>query len=247
MRQRAFTLFELLLVIVMLGLIVAFVYPDLEANQKRQSLVESADKLRALIVMTHARAMQDGIKFRIEFPGTPDPLDPHAEKEVATPVETLQPIVKRQVDALNNPEAYGDDVEEQTLREGTRCVAVLPWNTEMYCATSGQSSVAGPNISSDGETTFVPLTLNPDGTCDKIAFVLTDLPPDVELQEWHVGHILYVIVDGRTGQTWIQRAWRVEECEMMAEYGVSPVLRMDFTRPDRITENNILQPPTKWP
>jgi len=238
---------ELLLVILMLGLLVAFVYPDLEAEQKRRSLVESADKLRSLIVMTHARAMQDGIKYRIEFPGTPDPLDRHAEKEVATPQETLQPIVKRQIDAISNPEMFGDDVEEPTLRAGTRCVAVLPWSAEMYCSNSGQSRLAGPDISSEGQTTFVPLTLNPDGTCDKVAFVLTDLPPDVELQEWHVGHILYVVVDPRTGQTWIQRAWRVEECELMAEYEVSPVLRMDYTKPDLITEANILQPPSKWP
>lgn len=247
MRQRAFTLLELLLVIVMLGLLVAFVYPDLEAEQRRRSLVESADKLRSLIVMTHARAMQDGVKYRIEFPGTPDPLDRHAEKEVATPLETLQPIVKRQTDAINNPEIFGDDVEEPTLRDGTRCVAVLPWSTEMYCSASSQGEVAGPDISSEGQTTFVPLTLNPDGTCDKIAFVLTDLPPDVQLQEWHVGHILYVIVDSRTGQTWIQRAWRRDECELMAEYEVSPVLRMDYTKPDQITEANILQPPSKWP
>jgi hypothetical protein len=52
---------------------------------------------------------------------------------------------------------------------------------------------------------------------------------------------LNVIVDGRTGETWIQRALRTEEVEVMDEYGASPILHQDFTRGDVITENNILE------
>jgi hypothetical protein len=157
-------------------------------------------------------------------------------------------VVKQQIDALNNPDFYGnDDPQKDILREGTRCVAVLQWTAEMYCENSSGSGIAGPTISTKGETSFLGLTINPDGTTDKLAFVLTDLPPDVVPQEYDVGRIIYVVVDGRTGQTWLQRAWRVEECLMMAEYKVSPVLRQDYTRPDKITEANILKPPTKWP
>lgn len=247
MRRRAFTLIEVLLVIALLALVTAFVLPDLAGNMERRSLVESADKLRALVVMTQAQAMQDGIKRRIEFPGTPDPLDRHARKEVEVPTATAQPVVKQQTDPLNNPDFFGCDVEESVLREGTRCVAVLNWTAEMYCENSGGNQIAGPEISTKGQTSFIPLTINPDGTTDKLAFVLTDLPPDVQPQEYDVGHIIYVVVDGRTGQTWLQRAWRVRECLMMAEYKVSPVLRQDYTKPDEVTEANILKPPTKWP
>lgn len=246
MRRQAFTLIELLLVIVLLALVTAFVLPDLSGNMERRSLIESADKLRSLVVMTRAQAMQDGLKRRIEFPGTPDPLDRHARQEVEVPTATAQPIVKKQTDPLNNPDYFGYDVEESVLREGTRCVAVLGWTSDTYCENNG-GNLAGPEISSQGQTSFSPLTLNPDGTTDKLAFVLTDLPPDYEPQEYDVGHIIYVIVDGRTGQTWLQRAFRTEECLMMAEYKVSPVLRQDFTRPDKVTEANILKPPTKWP
>lgn len=247
MRQRAFTLVEVLLVILLLGLLVVFAFPDLGQEMKRRSLVESADRLRSLIVMMHAKAMQDGVRYRIEFPGTPDPLDVHAEKSIDVPVETQQPIVKKQSDPLNNPEAYADTSVgwQAIMQEGSRCVAVMNWNAGQYCEISNSSPVAGPQVLSDERTSFVPLTLNPDGTCDKVAFALTDLPPDKDLTTDDVSRILYVIVDGRTGQTWIQRAWRVEECEVMAEYGASPILRMDFTRPDLITDKNILEPPKR--
>lgn len=74
-----------------------------------------------------------------------------------------------------------------------------------------------------------------------MTFVLTDLPFEVELQPYHVSRILNVMVDGRTGETWIQRALRVEEVELLHEYGASPIFHVDFTRAEEITEDNILQ------
>ena len=58
MRRRAFTLVEVLVVIVLLALLAAFIFPDLKGDMSRRSLSESCDRLRSLIVMTHARAMQ---------------------------------------------------------------------------------------------------------------------------------------------------------------------------------------------
>ena len=239
MRQRAFTLLEVLLVIAILGLIAAFIYPDLQGEQKRRSLVDSADALRNLVVMTQAQAMQEGVRYRIEFPGTPDPLDQHARKETDVPQATEQPIIKKQADAVGSPDIFDGGHTEQTLRDGTRCIAVVPWSLEMFCSSNNDGEIAGPGLSQDGQTSFVPLTLNPDGTCDKIAFVLTDLPPNGEMIEANAGHILYVIIDSRTGQGWVQRAWRVRECELFEEEKVvSPVLRIDFTKPDLITRDN---------
>lgn len=243
MQRRAFTLVEVMLVIVLLGLIIYFAFPDLGAELKRRSLVESADRLRSLIVMTRARAMQDGCRFRIEMPGTPDPLDPNAVRELDVPLETQQPVLKQQVDRLNNPEFFGD-IElpwDSILQQGTRCVSVLRWSPgETHCDISFNKPIADPSIPEE-HATFEPLTLNPDGTCDGAVFILTDLPPDAELTSDDVGRILKVFVDGRTGEAWIQRAWRTEECEMMLEEGAQPILRMDFTRPDLITEENVLE------
>jgi prepilin-type N-terminal cleavage/methylation domain-containing protein len=241
MLRRAFTLVEVLLVILLIGAIVFFAYPDFQAEFGRRSLTESADRLRALIVMCHSEAMREGRYYRIEMPNTPDPNDPDARKTVEVPLETEQPRVIRQQDLLN-PESWEDfDAywkSDNVLQNGTRCIGVFPGRPNFDI--QGTSPIAGPQI--DGtETTFVPVIFNPDGTCDWATFVLTDLPPDTELQPSHVARILNVIVDGRTGQVWIQRALRVEEVEVMQERGASPIFHMDFLSPQPITEENILE------
>jgi len=242
MRRRAVTLLELLLVIVILSLLLIFLFPDLSSEMRRRSLQESCDRLRALIVMTHAKAVQDGVAYRIQFPGTPDPLDRHANKDIDVPIETLQPEIQKQVDPLGNPDAFtGSEAKwkpSEVLMSGTRCVAVMAGKPNFDI--SPNSPIAGPPIN-EGITSFVPLTLRPDGTCDWVTFVLTDLPYDIYLEADHVARILNVIVDGRTGQVWVQRSLRVEEVELMQEYGASPILHIDFTRGDRITKDNILE------
>jgi prepilin-type N-terminal cleavage/methylation domain-containing protein len=241
--RRAFTLVEILLTLALLGLIIAFVFPELGGDIGRRSLSESADRLRSLVLMAHADAMHSGLKYRIEFPGTPDPLDPHADKTVAVPTETQQPTVKRQSDALSNPDTYGDFEaawkSQPILQEGTRCVAVMPGRPSFEVDES--QPISGPSIAQENETIFVPLTLGPDGTCDWVTFVLTDLPADKELGPEDATHILNVIVDGRTGQTWVQRALQTEEVKLLAEKGASPILHVDFTSSQLITEQNILE------
>ncbi|MHC4444168.1 MAG: pilus assembly FimT family protein [Planctomycetota bacterium] len=244
MCRRAYTLVEVLLVIALMGLIAVFVFPNLGVDIKRRSLVESADRLRSLIIMTHARAMQDGLKYRIQFPGTADPDDPQYDPDIDIPQTTKQPIVERQKDPLDAPDQFepfrADWKDQQILQEGTRCVAVLPGQPNFEVTM--QSEIAGPSISRDDKSTFVSLIFHPDGTTESwITFVLTDLPVDIDVRERHVGRILNVIVDGRTGQTWIQRALRVREVELMKEKRASPILHLDFTRPDLITEANILE------
>jgi len=241
MRRRSFTLLELLLVLIILGLIASFVFPDLARALQGRSLQESAERLRSIVVMLHSRSMQDGRRYRVEFPGTPDPNDKYADEEVYVPVETEQPIVKRQADPLGNPDLFEDVHEDWTdqdfMQDGTRCIAVFPGTPNFDCSQG--KLIAGPDIS-EGITTFVPLTFNPDGTSDWVTIILTDLPPDTELLPEHVSRILNVIVDGRTGQTWIQRALLCEEVELMQEYGASPILHIDFTSTEMITEDNIL-------
>lgn len=243
MRRCAFTLIEVLLTIGMIVLLFGLLYPDLEKLQAARRLEESCDRLRSLVIMCRSRAMQDGIRYRVQFPGTPDPLDKYAEKEVDVPWETVQPEVYRQDRPLDFPESYAKVEEDWTmepfLQSGVRCVSVMPGKPN-FDVTAG-NPIAGPTVTSEARAEFVSLTFNPDGTCDWVTFVLTDLPIDVEVQASHCTRILNLMVDGRTGQTWFQRALRTEEVEVMQEYGASPILHMDFTSGDLITEENILQ------
>jgi prepilin-type N-terminal cleavage/methylation domain-containing protein len=241
MRTRAFTLIELLLVLGLLAVILAFAFPDYGKIMRSKSLDESADRLKTLVLMSHAKAMQEGRKYIVYFPGTPDPLDRFAEKEIDIPFETLQPIVERQVDPLVNPHWFGGFDEEwkldKILQDGTRCVAVLPGRPNFEIRP--ESPIAGPSIN-EGQAEFVRLSLNADGTCDWVTFVLTDLPIDTEITAEHASHIYNVIVDGRTGQTWVQRALSVEEVEFLQENGMSPTLYQDFTSAVEIKEENTI-------
>lgn len=242
MRLRAFTLLEVMLVIILMGLLLAFIYPSFEPDRRHRALTESAERLRALIEMAHAQAMHDGVRYRISFPGTPDPNDPNAEKEVDVPFETLQPDTVRQMDPRGNPEWYGgfdaDWKNQAILQDGTRCVSVIPGKPSY--AVSGRGPIADPGMPEE-KTQFVPLTLFPDGTTEWVTFILTDLPFDLELEPHHVAHILYLIVDGRTGQVWMQRAMLNDEVEIMNEHKASLIMHLDFIDPTPITEANILE------
>ena len=242
MRLRAFTLLEVTLVIIILGLLAAIIYPNLDPDRRQRSLTESAERLRALIEMAHARAMQEGIRYRISFPGTPDPNDPDAEKEVDVPFETLQPNVERQQDPQGNPEWYGgfdaDWKNQAILQDGTRCVSVVPGKPSYGIST--RSPIADPALP-ENKTEFVPLTLYPDGTTEWVTFILTDLPFEVEMEPSHITHILYLIVDGRTGQVWMQRAMLNDEVQVMQDHNASPIMHMDFLSSQQITEQNILE------
>jgi prepilin-type N-terminal cleavage/methylation domain-containing protein len=242
MVRKSFTLIEVVLVIALLAVIVAFTYPELGAELRRRSLVESADRLRTLIVMAHAQAMLDSRQYLIEFPGTPNPNDPKSDSLVDVPHETLQPMLLRQEDPLEMPHAYYEYfpswARHEILLPGTRCVAVLPGRP--WFGIDGSRAISGPSVSDDQMTEFVPLTLYPNGTTDWVTFVLTDLPPDIQVEAHHAPRIINVIVDGRTGKAWMQRALRMQEVELMEEMGASPLLHMDFTRADEITKDNVL-------
>ena len=232
---------EVLLVLMLLGLLVAFVAPNLSGEMRRRSLTESADRLRSLIIITHAKAMEDGVRYRIEFPGTPDPLDEDAEKTIDVPVETRQPNVIRQDNPIGRPDQYGGfDApwkKGPILMEGTRCVMAYHGTPSFDTEHGGE--IAGRPFGEGDEVEFVSLTLNPEGTCDWITFVLTDLPWDVELKPYHAHRILNVVVDGRTGHVWIQRSLTVDELEVIQDEGGSPVFHRDFLLTKLLTDEDI--------
>ncbi len=240
-RKKGFTLFELILVIAIIALIVGFIFPDLYKALQARRLEESCDRIRSLLVMCRARAMHDGIKYRVQFPGTPDPLDKNADKEVDVPFETLQPQVLKQDRPIDYPDSFAeideDWAQEPFMQDGVRCVAVLPGIPD-FDEEHNDSPFVSPTIT-EGRTEFVPLTFNPDGSCDWVTFVLTDLPFDTMPEAGDLLRVFNLIIDGRTGQGWFQRVILKEEADVLREHGASPILHMDFKSPEKLTEENI--------
>lgn len=65
--HRGFTLFEVLLVIIIVGVLVAFITPTFSSAFDRAELDESARRMRALVAMLRAQAMNESRIYRIAF------------------------------------------------------------------------------------------------------------------------------------------------------------------------------------
>jgi len=66
-RQRAFTLLELILVLALMGMLAAIVWPDFTRVGKAQELDESATRFKALVAMCRAQAMNEARRYRVTF------------------------------------------------------------------------------------------------------------------------------------------------------------------------------------
>lgn len=65
--RGAFSLFEVLLVIVLIGLLAAFLWPDFETFLRGEELDESVARVKALVGMCRAQAMNESRRYRITF------------------------------------------------------------------------------------------------------------------------------------------------------------------------------------
>ncbi|MCB9850578.1 MAG: prepilin-type N-terminal cleavage/methylation domain-containing protein [Phycisphaerales bacterium] len=248
-RHRGFTLLEVLLVIGLLALMAGFVMPTMIESLEQERLPESARQLRALLQLTRANAMYEGRRYRIRFP---------AEDELDDRGEQRQPIVEVERDPLTEPDQF-DSVKaawasEETLKRGIRCARVRLGKptVDMLMGRDGadrqfleeeeEIEQAQDLEFDDG---FPPLIIEADGTCEWATFLLTDAAEDEDVTDVDPREVDYsmleVILDGLTGLAWLQRPLYDDELEMMREHDWPPVLRMDFIRPQALTEDNVLE------
>ncbi|MBL8878239.1 MAG: prepilin-type N-terminal cleavage/methylation domain-containing protein [Phycisphaerales bacterium] len=87
-RRRAFTLFEILLVIVILALLAMVTIPMFSGSYDAEHMPESSKRIRSLLSMARASAMNDALRYRVTF-----------ERD-----GTLS--VSRQKDAISAPHEY---------------------------------------------------------------------------------------------------------------------------------------------
>jgi prepilin-type N-terminal cleavage/methylation domain-containing protein len=209
---NGFTLLEVLMVIAILAVLVAFAWPDFAAASAGEQLKESAQRMRALIAMCRAEAMNETVCYRIKFR-----LDGGVR-------------VHRQADALKAPQLYitprTDWARQDLLLEDVWVEAVqeLPEGPPPIQIIDEQLEFPEMAVEPQRIEEFdQPCEINfePSGNCNSLRWVLRDTR----------GQGLLMTLDGRLGRVtladWpavllsdLQRPQRLpeeEEVEYVAE------------------------------
>lgn len=179
--RNAFTLLELLIVIVLLATLAAFSWPELGRAREAEQLDESARRMKTLIQMCRARAMNESRRYRITFR-----LD-----------GTLK--VRRQRDPLYAPQEFHPFREPWAA---TSAVLERVWIEALLPLSEGPPPIDVEDELiefEEFEEELIPITdlerelelnFEPDGTSGSVRWVLRDQD----------GRGLEMTLDGRLGR-----------------------------------------------
>lgn len=178
---RAFTLLEVLMVIVILGLIIGLTMPDLFSAERAEQMPESAASMKSLVAMCRAQSMYESRRHRLRIG-----LDGSVE-------------VHRQRDALEAPNEWVD------VDAGWRQPSFLAprvWVERVLAMPQGPPPILveddaiqftqideEPALVQDLEAP-VDVYFEPDGTAGSLRFFLRDLD----------GRGIQMTLDGRLGR-----------------------------------------------
>jgi type II secretory pathway pseudopilin PulG len=206
--RRAFTLLEVGLVVGLLVLISAMVVPTFIEQIKGDALARSGRQLRSLIALVRANAAFDGKRYRIRFPNE-DELDLFGGQR--------QPLIEREDDPIDDPEIFNLVTVAWTINE-TLLGDVWCAEVRMGRPTVEETQALRKRVAEDIEEKLEeafgkeeldprrpPLNIEPDGTSEWATFVLTDAPPDIEVDSLEDYAAVELIVDGPLGLAWLQR------------------------------------------
>lgn len=186
-KQRALTLIEVLLVISLLGLLAAFAWPSFGSAARTEQLDESARRIKSLIAMCRAQAMNDALRYRITIR-----LDGSIK-------------LRRQFDPIEGPHVF------VPVRANWNRLAFLlqeVWVESVALLPDGPPPILiDDEIEQfeDMEDDFEPLPIEdydqpihilfePDGTSDSLLWVLRD----------EMGHGFQMTLDGRIGRITVE-------------------------------------------
>ncbi len=237
-RRNAFTLLEVSLVVGILLVISAMALPSFMEEYQRELLPGSGRQLRSLITMTRANAALDGKRYRIRFP---------EEDEAGIASGWRQPLIERENDPIDDPGEYtlvtspwavGD-----TLLGKVWCAEIRHGRPtiEMLQDTRSKIEDAVEDAAKDFEPERRPLMVDPDGSSEWATFVLTDAPRETSYDQLETYPRIEVILEGPTGQAWLQRPLFDEELDLFEEKNWPVVLRQDFLTTRMLTENDVLE------
>lgn len=240
--RHGFTLLEVILVMAILVIIASAAVPTFIQEIRRKELPESARKMRAMLTLVRAHAALDGKRYRIRFPD---------EGESVRKGREYQPIIECEEDPFLFPEEFVEVTRPwatQTVFVGNAwCPEVRlgkPTITdlqdrrnriaeELSQAFQGRREKYNPDRP--------PLYVEPDGSSEWAAFVITEAPRELTIEQMENEPKIEVILDGDTGGCWLQRPFYQEELDLFEEKGWPAVLRQDFLDSRMLTEDDVLE------
>lgn len=249
-RRSAFTLLELMLVLGVLALLAFFVVPNFRSPIQRSYLPSSGERLRALITLTRANAMLDGLRYRLRF------LDDRDEVwDDFSDYERRQPYIEKESEPVDQPgeffpvlaswaqpETFLGQVWCYQLRFGEPTFeSVLAELEDQEFANQREEEQRKAELGLEEGDEWV-LIFEPDGTSEWMTFRLIDAPQD-DFDERAMEDYpqLDVIYDGRLGMVFLQRPLSEEEMDILLDKGHSPILRRDFLRRRPLTEEDVIE------
>lgn len=243
--RRAYTLFEVALVVGLMVVLSAMVIPSFLREITREELPGSARQMRSLLNLVGANAAFDGKRYRIRFPRE-DELDPMGGDR--------QPIIEREDDPIEEPEVFNlvtapwavgktllGDVWCAEVRLGRPTIKQLQDLRRTRDQTDIKDVLEKSLDREDFDPRFPPLYFEPDGTTGWVVFVISNAPRDAELDEILDYPAVDLILEGSTGLAWLQRPFYDEELDLFEEKHWPAVLRQDFLDPRVLTEDDVLE------
>lgn len=236
--SRGFTVLELLLVLAVISTLVGLVIPSFYGSFRAEALPTSARDLRALVYQIRAQAMMEGMRFRVRFPREDELVD--------QPQRLGQPLVERESKPIEAPGVYEPVrafwARDPVLRESIQCIGLelgMPRVSEEL-----DELEEAPEFGEEGEELEIEdvrLIFEPDGSSEWATFRLAWLRTPDEKEDPETAPQLNVMIDGRTGQVWIQQPLEDEEVELLMREQGSHILHMDRIDAPKISEENILR------
>ena len=251
-RATGFTLLELVLVIALLCVMAGYVMPSFMSSLHAEALPTSARDLRSLIYLVRAEAMLEGKRYRICFP---DPEELEAEYGEEYLRFRHQPLIEKEDLPIEAPGQFfpvrANWAREPVLHERVRCIRLvrgmphIEEESDEFAEALEEEWELDADLRDMEDLWDTELIVEPDGTVEWATFTLVVLDdPQAELEDVEeVEELpkLNVMIDGRTGQIWVQRPLAEEEKELLLRENGSHILHMDRIDAEPITEENILR------
>ncbi len=179
--KRGFTLLEVLLVVVLIGVLAAFAWPDFATADQAEHLKEAGRRMEAVVAMCRAQAMNESCRYRVV-------IRPDGSLHVRRQLDVLKAphVYVRVLEPWANPVFPFDDVwvsALQVLPEGPPPVHIIDERLQF------PDTEVEPQAIEEFEDD-VTIDFAPDGLGDSLRWVLRDT----------LGRGLLQTLDGRLGR-----------------------------------------------